>query len=186
MADSNRNRKPIPLERLNDQWRAKFWASVERLVGACWEWRGTVDAKGYGICWVPGGRGTARGFRPHRVAYVLERGPFSYELDLDHLCRNRRCVNPEHLEPVTNAVNVSRGLAPTAINARKASCQCGSGFVRRPNGGRRCPRCHLRWTKTPKESRVLGLCVRCHRPSETYRCAKCRERHNALDRERKR
>lgn len=66
----------------------------------CWEWVRALDVNGYG-------RNGAT--LAHRMVYTRERGPIPEGLHLDHLCRNTLCVNPDHLEPVTNAVNSRRG-----------------------------------------------------------------------------
>jgi hypothetical protein len=72
-------------------------------VTPCWTWqRGT--ARGYGVAVV-----NRKTIRAHRLYYIRANGPVPAGLDLDHLCRNRRCVNPDHLEPVTRAVNAQRG-----------------------------------------------------------------------------
>jgi hypothetical protein len=72
----------------------------------CWEWRGYVETDGYGRVWIDGAYHQA-----HRVMYELLVGPIPEGLEPDHLCRNRTCVNPGHLEPVTPAVNQQRGAA---------------------------------------------------------------------------
>lgn len=74
--------------------------------GGCWEWQGELNRNGYGRVWVNGRRLMA-----HRVAYQLLVGDIEPGLVLDHLCRNRRCCNPEHLEPVTVRENTLRGDA---------------------------------------------------------------------------
>lgn len=63
----------------------------------------------------------------HRVFYKIFNGELSLEpgMHIDHLCRNRGCVNPEHLEQVTNVENIMRGYGPAAINARKTHCRYG-------------------------------------------------------------
>ena len=102
----------------------RFWSHVSRGQPVdCWPWTGYVCAGGYG-------RFAAR-CRPtvlvqaHRFAYETEIGPIPVGLDLDHLCRNRRCVNPTHLEPVTRRTNVMRGMAPHARAARAGICKRG-------------------------------------------------------------
>jgi hypothetical protein len=69
----------------------------------CWEWTAAINSRGYGQWSVQGvSRST------HRVAYELLVGPIPEGLQIDHLCRNKRCCNPEHLEPVSALVNIHR------------------------------------------------------------------------------
>src|SRR5690349_20028702 len=81
----------------------------------CIEWTGTRNTKGYGR--IARGGVNGRFLMAHRVAYELARGPIPEGLQLDHLCRNRLCCNPDHLEPVTRQENVARGRAPNVLNA---------------------------------------------------------------------
>lgn len=83
----------------------------------------------------------------HRLAYTLKYGDIPAGMVIDHLCRNRRCVNPDHLEVVSRAENVLRGESLNAQNARKTHCKYGHEFTeantyRCKNGTRQCKRCH--------------------------------------------
>lgn len=90
----------------------------------CWLWLGHVKSTGYGEC----GTGKTRQ-GAHRVSYRLYRGPISPELQIDHLCRVRSCVNPKHLELVTIRENVLRGWGRAGVNARKLICKRGHSLV---------------------------------------------------------
>lgn len=121
----------------------RFWQFVEEADNGCWEWVGCVKSSGYGIFSL-GRRGTA--FRAHRVAWSILRGRLSDAQTLDHLCRNRRCVNPAHLDPVSNKENILRGESFSAKNARKTHCQRGHEFtpenISEYRGKRRCRACY--------------------------------------------
>lgn len=95
----------------------RFWSKV-RKDDACWEWLGTFTRGGYGFF-----RGGALGTRPHRIAYQLEVGPIADGEWLDHLCLNPQCVRPDHLEVVTPAENMRRGLGS------KPGTHCARGHV---------------------------------------------------------
>lgn len=81
----------------------RFWVQVD--VGLCWEWTGAQD-QGYGLFSFEG-----RPVRAHRWLWELLVELIPAGLQLDHLCRNHSCVNPDHLEPVTQAENIRRGNA---------------------------------------------------------------------------
>jgi hypothetical protein len=92
---------------LPPEQRLRRWLSRVELVGECWEWRGQQQQGGYGIVQWPRRRTTTA----HRAIYSIIRGPVPVGLHLDHLCRNRACVNPDHLEPVTPGENTRRASA---------------------------------------------------------------------------
>jgi hypothetical protein len=86
----------------------RLWSRVDK-TGECWEWQGPLSSSGYGVIGVgPRGAGLVR---THRLAYELTVGPILDQMQLDHLCQNKRCCNPEHLEPVTQAENMRRAFA---------------------------------------------------------------------------
>jgi HNH endonuclease len=64
----------------------------------------------------------------HRVVYETLVGPIPDGLVIDHLCRNPRCVRPDHMEPVTNQVNVLRGIGITALRKQKTHCPAGHAY----------------------------------------------------------
>lgn len=128
----------------------RFWEKVNKDgpvspfrpdLGPCWIWLGCIHKTGYGIFW------NRRHISAHRFSLELALGRSLEYLDADHLCRVRACVNPSHLEPVTNRENVLRGNGPTAINARKNECPKGHPLVagnlkKDKRGGRSCRICH--------------------------------------------
>lgn len=91
---------------------AVFWSNVVKTTHGCWGWRGRLGTNGYG-------RFRAKalpGVQPHRVSYILAHGGIPDGLHIDHLCRNKKCVNPAHLEAVTLQENCLRG---DGFNGRK-------------------------------------------------------------------
>ena len=119
----------------------RFWAKVQQ-TESCWLWTAARDHRGYGEFRVE--LPPARPAKAHRFAYETLIGPIPDGLELDHLCRVRNCVNPEHLEPVTGRVNTLRGESPAAQNARKTHCVRGHELpLRQETKGRRkrCSQC---------------------------------------------
>lgn len=93
----------------------RFWSKVNK-TDTCWLWTAQITPDGYGRFQVGSRKdGTSRGALAHRVAYELVVGPIPAGLQLDHLCRVRNCVRPDHLEPVTQEENMRRGI----INDRR-------------------------------------------------------------------
>jgi hypothetical protein len=119
----------------------RFWEKVVK-TDTCWLWTGHIDGGGYGR------------FRPrasrspfaHRWAYEEVVGPVPEGLELDHVCRVRHCVNPDHLEPVTHRENILRSDNFMAHRARQTHCKWGHEFtpentIARPGGLRGCREC---------------------------------------------
>lgn len=100
-----------------------FWAKVVK-TETCWIWQGNSDnGRGYfSIMWAQKRRYV------HRVAWELVNGPIPDGLQIDHLCRNKRCVNPTHLEPVTGRINKLRGNTITRRNAEVTHCVRGHPY----------------------------------------------------------
>lgn len=121
---------------------ALFWSLSLPALDGCWYWQGTITKSGYGQCATA--QSPIRGMLiAHRVAYTLEKGPIPDGLVIDHLCRNRACVNPSHLEAVTPEENILRGDA--GRSRRTGKCPVGHDLT--PDntyitwGSRRCKTC---------------------------------------------
>lgn len=121
----------------------RFWAKVEK-TPTCWLWLASRRRDGYGRFSLSKGRPVLA----HRVAWEMARGPIPKGLQIDHLCRVRHCVRPDHMEIVTARTNVLRGDGPAAKHARKTHCIHGHKFTPKNtyiwNGGRFCRACNLR------------------------------------------
>lgn len=139
---------------------SRFWSKVDKGgPGGCWLWTASRTPKGYGQFSVGGRKaGNYRMLKAHRVAYLLLRGIIPATLELDHLCRVRHCVNPDHLEPVTNTENIRRGISPSAVGARKTHCPqghpySGNNLYTNPSGFRICRTCKRAALREYKERR---------------------------------
>lgn len=135
----------VPVSRTHDVAKSedeRFWEKVDAS-GDCWEWISTRNRGGYGQFHTVT-RGSPTNRTPaHRWAWETLVGLIPEGLVLDHLCRNPPCVNPDHLEPVTDQENIRRGVGTSAINARKDRCDRGHEFTGTQNRGRwrRCVEC---------------------------------------------
>ena len=115
-----------------------FWKRVNK-TDRCWIWIGAKRPDGYGLFCVNG-----RLVRAHRWAYENLIGPIPNGLVIDHLCRVPACVNPDHLEPVTDRINILRGVGPSATEAKQVMCKRGKHVLtaRRYDGKRHCVECN--------------------------------------------
>lgn len=106
----------------------------------CWMWTAGTNGCGYGLVgW--GGRAGGMVYA-HRLIYELLIGPIPPGLHMDHLCRVTLCVNPGHLEPVTQRENNLRGVGASAVNAKKTHCPQGHEYDLVDGVNKRTRRCH--------------------------------------------
>lgn len=124
--------------------------AIDRFVGkyvvdaqtGCWNWTAARDKLGYGYF----GISRSKNVMAHRWSYEHHVGPIPEGLVIDHLCRNASCVNPAHLEPVTQRENILRGTSPMAHQARRTHCPQGHPYDEintyiDAKGMRHCRRC---------------------------------------------
>lgn len=132
----------------NARAAARFWQRVD-LDQGCWNWTGTRDQKGYGRARF-GGKTTGA----HRVAYELLVGPIPEELTIDHLCLNKSCVRPDHLEPVTRGENVRR-WAETVTECPLGHPYTDDNTYRNPVTGKRACRACERLRSRKRDQRPV-------------------------------
>lgn len=109
--------QPMKMNEVPEVARDWFMSKVVPVPeSGCWIWEGS-ETKGYGSVYVNG-----RGYRAHRVSYRIHKGIIPRGLVIDHLCRVKCCVNPDHLEPVSNRENGLRGIGFVAVNHKKRYC----------------------------------------------------------------
>ncbi len=117
---------------------------------ACWVWTGLMRNKLYGGLNFKKSRKLA-----HRVSYETFVGPIPKGLVIDHLCRETRCVNPHHLQPVSNKENILRGSGHCSVNSKKTHCKRGHEF-------------------TPENTRLYKQ----YRDNNRRECIECKKMHN--------
>ena len=156
-----RARRPAMLRELDE---IRFVEKFSIDPSGCWLWESTMGYKGYGRFWYQGRMRSA-----HRLAYEEYVEPIPEGLTLDHLCRVRNCIAPDHLEPVTNKENLLRGFGVSAINARKQECVKGHPFSEQNT------RYAIHRTKGRPPYRER-MCIECKRA--TNRATRARKRTN--------
>ena len=131
----------------------RFWSKVTVTPG-CWTWTAKISMYGYGEIVM-----RLRTFKAHRVAYEVFTGPIPAGLVIDHLCRNRACVNPAHLEAVTQRINTLRGDTISAARSMITHCPAGHEYTE---------------DNTYRSRRNERVCRTCHRVHERARKARIR------------
>jgi hypothetical protein len=132
--------KPRSRRSLEERFRAKFEQGAP---DECWLWTGALKDTGYAAL-SRGGQGEGIVYA-HRLAVEFDGREIPEGMVIDHLCRVRHCVNPAHLEVVTQQVNIRRGEAPSILTARTGICKrghvIGDDYEERGNGKRACRKC---------------------------------------------
>jgi hypothetical protein len=149
---------------LTERDARRFWGKVSKdgpehpELGHCWTWQASQMASGYSQFHVKLTSGRWSSTVAHRIAYELAVGPIPGEMVLDHLCRNRACVNPAHLELVTDLVNILRGNGWSGRNARKTHCPRGHEYNEKNTylGKRQMRQCRACDAEKHREAREQG------------------------------
>lgn len=137
--------------------------------GDCWEWAGTKTPSGYGSFGVKID-GKWRNRVAHRLVWIALCGPIPDGLTMDHLCRVRHCVNPDHLEPVVARVNILRGYGASALNAKRNRCKRGHDALIEAPRSRVCRVCRRACNlKSELKTLVERNCEICGVPFKTRR-----------------
>lgn len=154
----------------------------------CWLWLGVINRDGYGTLTHDG-----RTWLAHRLAYFAFKGEIPAGLVMDHLCRTRACVNPDHLEPVSDRVNILRGEGFAARAYRREKCVRGHTLPERDEAGHRsCGECYANAYQITKErNRTTDVPPEWHGTYNGYtnyqcRCELCKDAGARLNKEQKR
>ena len=143
------------VDELHKNAAVRFFSKVQK-TKTCWIWTASKKSGGYGQFGFNG----SCSFFAHRFSYEYHKGPIPEGMTIDHICRNKSCVNPDHLEAVTNKENVLRGIGLAAQNARKTHCIRGHLFDEKntyitKDGTRKCRKCKNEWFRRFRANRKL-------------------------------
>lgn len=138
-------------------YNKSYILSHRTIIKTCWEWTGAVNSDGYGIV----NRASAGEALIHRLAFKLWNGPIASGLEIDHKCRNRRCINPRHLRAVTHRRNM---LMAPHIATQIARTHCPSGheyttentYISPSDNRRHCRKCLRDANKRSRDKKMLG------------------------------
>lgn len=134
----------------------RFWAKVNK-TDTCWLWTGDLHKDGYGNFWPDNRRDVRRrSVRAHRWAYEHLVGAIPDGLQIDHLCRVRNCVNPDHLEAVTFAENVARGARASQTHCKNGHPFDAANTYWRKGGGRGCRTCNSENVRRYKQRQLAA------------------------------
>lgn len=138
-----------------------FSTPIERLKtkiiidnNGCWNFTGCLNKKEYGRFFLYN-----KVRLSHTASYILFKGEIIKGNTIDHLCRNRKCVNPDHLESVKHKINLLRGNSITTLQSKQTHCKNGHLFnekntiIQHEGKGRRCRICDLKWRKNNYENK---------------------------------
>lgn len=142
--------------RIDDGFAARFNAGFSVDASGCWLWERRINGNGYGATMRRG-----RNFLAHRVSYEMHHGPIPPGLVIDHLCRNRRCVRPDHLRAVTLRENSLAGEHPSFVAHREGRCLAGHDMSEhgrtKPDGRRFCALCARDYARRRRAGRTVDV-----------------------------